>query len=49
MENLLYLKKLLFHFQYLPRMSMNDQIHSFDRIIVDLLNLDENIGYKNNV
>ena len=41
LENRLYMKKKLFRFTYAPGMSMNDHVNSFNKILADLLNLDE--------
>ncbi|KAG8499853.1 hypothetical protein CXB51_006283 [Gossypium anomalum] len=41
LENRLYMKKKLFRFTYVPGMSMNDYVNSFNKILADLLNLDE--------
>ncbi|KAH9699236.1 Integrase catalytic domain-containing protein [Citrus sinensis] len=41
LENRLYMKKKLYHFTYTPGMSMNDHVNSFNKILADLLNLDE--------
>ncbi|KAG8492015.1 hypothetical protein CXB51_015325 [Gossypium anomalum] len=41
LENRLYMKKKLFRFTYAPGMSMNDHMNSFNKILADLLNLDE--------
>ena len=41
LENKLYMKKKLHRFTYTHGMSMNDHVNSFNKILVDLLNLDE--------
>ncbi|KAK5803675.1 hypothetical protein PVK06_031324 [Gossypium arboreum] len=41
LENRLYMKKKLYRFTYAPGMSMNDHVNSFNKILADLLNLDE--------
>ena len=35
------MKKKLYRFTYAPGMSMNDHVNSFNKILADLLNLDE--------
>ncbi|KAH9687282.1 hypothetical protein KPL70_014707 [Citrus sinensis] len=41
LENRLYMKKKLYRFTYTHDMSMNDHVNSFNKILADLLNLDE--------
>ncbi|KAH9800324.1 hypothetical protein KPL71_000620 [Citrus sinensis] len=41
LENRLYMKKKLYRFTYTHGMSMNDHANSFNKILADLLNLDE--------
>ncbi|KAG8486258.1 hypothetical protein CXB51_019637 [Gossypium anomalum] len=41
LENRLYIKKKLYRFMYAPGMSMNDHVNSFNKILADLLNLNE--------
>ncbi|KAH9659029.1 hypothetical protein KPL70_023708 [Citrus sinensis] len=41
LENRLYMKKKLYRFTYTHGMSMNDHVNSFNKILADLLNLDE--------
>ncbi|KAH9698452.1 Integrase catalytic domain-containing protein [Citrus sinensis] len=41
LENRLYMKNKLYRFTYTPDMSMNDHVNSFNKILADLLNLDE--------
>ncbi|KAH9680676.1 hypothetical protein KPL71_026642 [Citrus sinensis] len=41
LENRLFMKKKLYRFTYTPSMSMNDHVNSFNKILADLLNLDE--------
>ena len=41
LENRLYMKKKFYRFTYTPGMSMNDHVNSFNKILADLLNLDE--------
>ncbi|KAH9754791.1 hypothetical protein KPL71_015554 [Citrus sinensis] len=41
LENRLYMKKKLYRFTYTLGISMNDHVNSFNKILVDLLNLDE--------
>ena len=41
LENRLYIKKKLYRFTYALGMSINDHVNSFNKILVDLLNLDE--------
>ncbi|KAH9679095.1 hypothetical protein KPL71_025975 [Citrus sinensis] len=41
LENWLYMKKKLYRFTYTHDMSMNDHVNSFNKILADLLNLDE--------
>ena len=41
LENRLYMKKKLYRFTYAPNMLMNDHVNSFNKILTDLLNLDE--------
>ena len=41
LENRLYMKKILYRFTYESNMSMNDHVNSFNKILADLLNLDE--------
>ena len=40
-ENKLYMKKKLYRFTFAPGMSMNDHVNSFNKILANLLNLDE--------
>ena len=42
-ENRLYLKKKLFHFQYQPSTTINDHIALFNKLVVDLLNLEKTV------
>ncbi|KAK0598095.1 hypothetical protein LWI29_031605 [Acer saccharum] len=44
LENRLYLKKKLFRFTYVPGMSINNHINMFNKILADLLNLDEHFS-----
>ena len=48
-ENRLYIKKKLYRFTYAPGMSMNDHVNSFNKILADLLNLDEKFEGENKV
>ena len=41
LENRLYMKKKLYRFTYTLGISMNDHVNSFNKILADLLNLDE--------
>ena len=41
LENRLYMKKKLHRFTYALGMSINDHVNSFNKILTDLLNLDE--------
>ncbi|KAH9688524.1 Integrase catalytic domain-containing protein [Citrus sinensis] len=41
LENRLYMKKKLYRFTYTHGMSMNDHVNSFNKILTNLLNLDE--------
>ncbi|KAG8480173.1 hypothetical protein CXB51_024954 [Gossypium anomalum] len=41
LENSFFMKKKLYRFTYAPSMSMNDHVNSFNKILADLLNLDE--------
>ena len=41
LENILYMKKKLYRFTYAPSMSINDHVNSLNKILVDLLNLDD--------
>ncbi|KAH9742736.1 hypothetical protein KPL70_003051 [Citrus sinensis] len=41
LENRLYMKKKLYRFTYTHGMSMNDHVNSFNKILADLLNLNE--------
>ncbi|KAH9805146.1 hypothetical protein KPL71_002341 [Citrus sinensis] len=41
LENRLYMKNKLYRFTYTHGMSMNDHVNSFNKILADLLNLDE--------
>ena len=47
LENRLYMKKKLYRFTYAPGMSMNDHVKSFNKILTDLLNLDEKFKDEN--
>ena len=40
------MKKKLYRFTYAPDMLINDHVNSFNRILVDLLNLDEKFKDK---
>ncbi|GKA29412.1 retrovirus-related pol polyprotein from transposon TNT 1-94 [Tanacetum coccineum] len=40
-QNKLFTKKLLFHFTYVPGITMNDRITSFNQLVTDLMNMDE--------
>ena len=42
-ENRFYLKKKLLHFQYQPGTTINDHIALFNKLVVDLLNLEETV------
>jgi cell division cycle protein 20 (cofactor of APC complex) len=42
-ENRLYLKKRIFHFQHKKGTSMNEHLNDFNKIIADLKNLDVEI------
>ena len=42
-ENRLYLKKKLFRFQYQPGTTINEHIALFNKLVADLLNLEENV------
>ena len=42
-ENRLYLKKKLFRFQYKPGTIINDHIALFNKLVANLLNLEENV------
>ncbi|KAH9687230.1 hypothetical protein KPL70_014688 [Citrus sinensis] len=46
LENRLYMKKILYRFTYTHGMSMNDHVNSFNKILADLLNLDERFEDK---
>ncbi|KAH9698402.1 Integrase catalytic domain-containing protein [Citrus sinensis] len=46
LENRLYMKKKFYRFTYTPGMSMNDHVNSFNKILADLLNLDEKFEDK---
>ncbi|KAE8684184.1 Flotillin-like protein 1 [Hibiscus syriacus] len=39
-QNKLYMKKRLFHFNYVPSTTMNDHITSFNQLVTDLMNMD---------
>ena len=41
LQNIFYMKKKLYRFTYIPAMSINDHVNSFNKILTDLLNLDE--------
>ncbi|KAG8498395.1 hypothetical protein CXB51_006971 [Gossypium anomalum] len=41
LKSRLYMKKKLYRFTYAPGTSMNDHVNSFNKILTDLLNLDE--------
>ena len=41
LENRLYIKKKLYRFTYAPGISINEHVNSFNKILADLLNLDE--------
>ncbi|KAL7227602.1 hypothetical protein ACSBR1_022465 [Camellia fascicularis] len=43
-ENRLYLKKRLFHFDYKKDISMNEHLNNFNKILTDLKNLDDHFG-----
>nr|GEZ32172.1 retrovirus-related Pol polyprotein from transposon TNT 1-94 [Tanacetum cinerariifolium] len=40
-QNKLFMKKRLFRFTYIPGTTMNDHITSFNRLVTDLMNIDE--------
>ena len=42
-EKRLYLKKMLFHFQYHASISMSEHFNDYNKILVDLQNLEINI------
>jgi len=42
-ENRLYLKKMIFHFQHKKGTSMNEHLNDFNKMIADLKNLDVEI------
>ena len=46
LENRLYMKKKLYQFTYTTGMSMNDHVNSLNKILADLLNLDEKFEDK---
>ena len=43
-ENRLYLKKMLFHFQYHASISMSKHFNDYNKILVDLQNLEVDIS-----
>ena len=47
-ENRFYLKKKLFRFQYQPSTTINDHIILFNKLVADLLNLEENVKDEDN-
>ena len=48
-ENWPYLKKKLFRFQYQPGTTINDHIALFNKLVADLLNLEENVKDEDKV